>query len=100
MTKKNTWHQDQERSDNKTFAPKWNKDTILWIMNELKHMNEVSDIEAALVKGHLVSWRSAQEWVEMARRVMKDMGNGLTIDLAMARDKQRRNLWRSKRAKK
>lgn len=94
MTHINTWHENQQRTEKKTFAPKWTNETLLWIIEQVKHMNDFIDIQVALVKKYKISLASAELWIEMSRRIMKDMNNGLSLEDALERDKERRNISR------
>jgi len=96
---KNNWHQEQERTDTHTFRPKWTPETIEWIIAQLGEMVDFVDIQYQLVKKHAISLASAALWIEMARRVHTDTRNGLSMDDALERDQERRNLMR-RRAKK
>lgn len=102
MSEFNTWHDKQEKvidsRGSSVFAPKWNNDTILWIIDQLNQMVDFVDIQYALVKQYKIVPASASLWIEMSRRVMVDMQNGLTIDQALEKDKERRSLFRRKTA--
>ena len=65
-------------------------------MEQLHQMVDFVDIQVWLVKNYDISLASAALWIEMARRVMADMQNGLTIDEALERDLERRNEMRRK----
>lgn len=92
----NTWAKTQPRTRKQTFQPKWDKDTVFEIMEQLHQMVDFVDIQVWLVKNYDISLASAALWIEMARRVMADMQNGLTIDEALERDLERRNEMRRK----
>lgn len=93
----NTWHDHQQRTPKHTFAPKWTPETILWIIGKVNEMVDFVDIQYHLVKNEKISMASAALWIEMARRVDGDMKNGLTLEQALERDRERRNLLRKKR---
>lgn len=90
----NTWHEKQKRTAKHTFAPKWTPEIILWIIGKINEMTDFVDIQYHLVKNEKISLATAGLWIEMARRVRDDMDNGLTIEEALVRDKERRNLMR------
>ena len=92
----NTWYKDQERTDKQTFKPKWDKEIILLIIEDLNKMVDFMDIQYRIAKSRMVSLATAGLWIEMSRRVMVDMKNGLTIDEALDRDRERRNQLRRK----
>lgn len=92
----NTWAKDQPRTKRQTFKPKWDKETIIEIIEQIKQMVDFVDIQVWIVKTCDVSLATAGLWIEMARRVMVDMQNGLTYEEAMERDKERRNAMRRK----
>ena len=96
---KNNWHSEQERTDTHTFRPKWTPEIIEWIITQLIEMVDFIDIQYQLVKKHAISLASAALWIEIARRVHTDMRNGLSMNDALERDKERRNQMR-RRAKK
>jgi len=96
---KNDWHSEQERTDTHTFRPKWTPEIIEWIITQLIEMVDFVDIQYQLVKKHEISLSSSALWIEMARKVNTDMLNGLSMDKALERDRERRNLMR-RRAKK
>ncbi len=96
MTKINNWYSDQPRTDKKLFKPKWTKDTILSIITDLNETKDYIDIQYKLVKIYGISTRSAENWVDIARRVMTDMNNGLDLDQALKRDQEIRNAKRRK----
>jgi len=96
---KNNWHSEQERTDTHTFRPKWTPEIIEWIITQLNEMVDFIDIQYQLVKKHAISLASAALWIEIARRVHTDMRNGLSMNDALERDKERRNQMR-RRAKK
>lgn len=91
MNEFNTWHDDQPKNTTKRFKPLWTQDTVLWIIKEVNEMTDFVDIQYQLVKDYDISTASAGLWIEMARRVMKDMQNGLSIEDAIKRDRERRN---------
>ena len=90
----NNWHDTQERTDTHTFKPKWTPEIIKWIIEQLIEMVDFVDIQYQLVKKHEIRLASAALWIEMARRVNTDMLNGLSMDDALERDQERRNLMR------
>lgn len=92
----NTWHEDQPKGKKNRFQPKWDKDTVLWIISQLDGMVDFADIQYQLVKDYEISMASASNWIEMSQRVMKDLRNGLDIEAALDRDRERRNLRRRK----
>jgi hypothetical protein len=92
----NTWAKDQPRTKKQTFKPKWDKNTVVEIMEQVSQMVDFVDIQFYLVKQYDISVATAALWIEMARRVMKDVDNGLSLDEALARDKERRNKMRRK----
>lgn len=96
MTKK--WYNDQPRGGEKPyrFAPKWSPETIQWIIDQLSEMTDVAEIQIKLIRDYDIGARSADKWIEIARRVMVDIQNGLTIDQALERDRERRNMLRRK----
>lgn len=96
MTLQNTWHAEQKRTENNTFVPKWNRDTIVWMIEQIRQMVDFVDIQYQLAKEYKISLQNSALWVEMARRIMKDVDNGLTLDEAMERDQERRNVKRHK----
>jgi len=87
----NTWHDKQPKTTSNRFKPKWTVDTVLWIIKELNQMTNYADLQYQLVKDYSISMASAGLWIEMSRRVMKDMNNGLSLEDAIKRDKERRN---------
>lgn len=91
MNEFNTWHEEQPKTTSNRFKPLWTQDTVLWIIKELNEMTDFADIQYQLVKDYSISTASACLWIEMARRVMKDMQNGLSIEDAIERDRERRN---------
>jgi len=91
---KNNWHDKQDRTEKSTFKPKWTPETIEWIITQLIEMVDFIDIKYQLVKKHAISLSSAALWIEMARRINTDMLNGLSMDKALERDQERRNLMR------
>lgn len=95
--KENTWAKDQPRASKQTFKPAWDKEGILEIIEQLKQAVDFVDIQVWIVKNYGVSLATAALWVEMARRVMVDMQNGLNFSQAMERDRERRNLMRRKK---
>ena len=97
--KKNNWHSEQERTDTRTFKPKWTPEIIEGIISQLNEMVDFVDLQYQLVKKHEICLASSALWIEMARRVHTDMLNGLSMTYALARDKERRNQMR-RRAKK
>lgn len=92
----NTWAKDQPRAKKQTFKPTWDKEGVLEIIAQVRQMVDFVDIQVWIVKSYGVSLATAGLWIEMARRVMVDMDNGLTYEEAMARDKERRNQMRRK----
>lgn len=87
----NTWHDKQPKTISNRFKPQWTVDTVLWIIKELNQMTNYADLQYQLVKDYNISMASAGLWIEMSRRVMKDMNNGLSLEDAIKRDKERRN---------
>ena len=94
--KKNNWHQEQERTDTRTFKPKWTPEIVEGIIGQLNEMVDFVDIQYQLVKKNEICLASAALWIEMARRVHTDMLNGLSVAKALERDKERRNQMRKK----
>lgn len=94
MTKTNTWYSQQKRNEKNLFVPKWNKDTIIWITAQLNEMVPFTDIQMQLIKDYGISLVSTYSWISMTRRIMKDVQNGLSLDEALERDRERRNLFR------
>ena len=92
----NTWAKDQPRTKKQTFKPKWDNAAIIEIIDQLKQAVDFVDTQIWLVKNYGISLASAALWIEMGRRVMVDMQNGLTLDQALERDKERRNQLRRK----
>jgi len=87
----NTWHDKQAKTISNRFKPQWTVDTVLWIIKELNQMTNYADLQYQLVKDYNIGMASASLWIEMSRRVMKDMNNGLSLEDAIKRDKERRN---------
>src|SRR5690349_8357088 len=100
MTRKNDWYKRQPRGGNKPyrFTPKWTTQTVLWIIDRLNDKEDFVDIQVKLIKDYGIGMRSAGNWIEMARRIMTDLNNGVTIGNALARDEERRNMMRRKKA--
>ncbi len=97
MKKANTWYENQDRTSKKTYQPKWTPATIKSIILDLESMTDLPDLQYKLVKQYDIGLRSAELWVEMTRRIMKDMGNGMTLEQAIETDRVRRNLIRSRK---
>ena len=91
---KNDWYKKQATTARGTFMPKWDRKTIMDIISQLEVMHDVIDIQYGLIKKFGISIYSARLWVEMARRIMTDMHNGLNVNDAFDRDKERRNNFR------
>ena len=83
-----------------TLMPKWDKKTILFIIDQLRTMHDVQDIQYYVMKSSNISLYTAYKWVEMARRIMKNIDNGLSIQDSFDRDKEYRNLINRRRAAK
>lgn len=96
MTVKNTWHDKQKRNEKNLFAPKWDQKTITWMIGEIEQMTDVAEIQLTLIKDYKISLVTAYSWVEMARRIMKDLNNGLSLEDAIERDRVRRDVYRRK----
>jgi hypothetical protein len=94
MANKNDWHKSQKRTTNSRFKPKWDKQTITWIINQVNLMVDYVHIQVQLMKDYRISARTAGNWIEMARRIMVDTNNGLSMDVAIDRDRERRNQFR------
>lgn len=94
MTTFNTWHQNQERTSKNTFKPKWDREAVLYIIEELNRMSDFIDIQYYLVKKYTISLATAAKWIDMSRLIMVDMNNGLSYNQAIDRDRVRRNLKR------
>ena len=92
----NTWHDKQERVLSGTFKPKWTPEIILSIIDRVNQMTDFIDLQYQLVKENNIRLGAAALWIEKARRVDTDMKNGLTIDEALERDRERGNLLRRK----
>lgn len=99
MTKE--WYKYQPRGGKKPyrFAPKWTPETILDIIEQITNMTPVSEIQVSIIKEYGVGARSADNWIEIARRVMVDLQNGLTLEQALERDRERRNMLRRNKKK-
>lgn len=95
---KNEHAKNQIRTKKKTFAPKWTPKTIIWIINELQKMTSVNDIAISLISEYKISPRTTESWIKIARNVMVDMNNGLSLEKSLSRDLERRNLLRRKNA--
>lgn len=93
----NTWHVNQNRNERNRFLPKWSVETIHYIWDRLKKMDNFHNIQFDLIKQYSISTATAQSWIEITRRIMKDVQNGLTFDEALERDKQRRTEMRRKK---
>lgn len=92
----NTWYEKQERTAKATFKPTWTKDGILWIIDRINEMTNYDDLLYQIIKKFNIALFTSRTWVEMAKRIDKDMKNGLTWEEAADRDRQRRNLMRKK----
>jgi hypothetical protein len=92
------WSKKQLRGGTKPyrFSPKWDSSTMTFIISELEKMTNFVDIQYQLVKQYGICIDTASNWIEIARRVMIDIKNGFSMDKAIARDKERRNLFRRK----
>lgn len=88
---KNTWHAQQPKNSIKRFAPKWDIDTIYFINKKLSLMQDFIDIQYDVAKKYNVTLNTAGKWIEMTRRIMIDVANGLSIEEAVERDRLRRN---------
>lgn len=99
MTRNKDWYNQQPRGGNKPyrFAPKWKPETILSIIDDVNKMTDFVDIQVRLVKEYGIGLDSAAGWIEIARRVQGDMNNGLTLEKALERDHERRNIMRRKK---
>jgi hypothetical protein len=97
---KEHWSKKQPRGGSKPyrFSPKWELKTMWWIIDRLNNMVDFIDIQYRLAKDYGVSIKTAANWIEIARRVMVDMRNGLSIENALERDKERRNMLRRKQS--
>ena len=97
----NTWHLNQTRTEKNTFKPKWDKETVLWIIEEVNKMTNFIDIQYQLVKKYGISLASAALWIEMSRRITVHVAAGLSIDEALEHDKKVRNQirrWKNKKS--
>ena len=97
MKHNNTWHDTQERVAGGTFKPKWTPEIILLIIERVNQMTDFMDLQYQLAKENDIKLVSAALWIEKARRVDTDMKNGLSIDEALERDRERGNLLRRKK---
>ena len=97
MKHNNTWHDKQERVVRGTFKPKWTPEIILLIIERINQMTDFMDLQYQLAKENDIKLVSAALWIEKARRVDTDMKNGLSIDEALERDRERGNLLRRKK---
>lgn len=92
------WYKQQPRGGNKPyrFAPKWNIQTIMSIIDGLGKNVPLLDMQVGIVKMYDVSLESAGNWIDIARRVEADLNQGFTIGEALERDHDRRNQMRRK----
>lgn len=88
---KNTWHKNQPRTAKSTFKPKWTPKTIEWMMAEVKKGTEDIDIQYQLIKDYEISHASSKLWLEMAKRTIEWLKQGMTLEEAIDHDRKWRN---------